>query len=495
MPPKEKPHGLTVKKGENFSEWFTQVCSEQGAHLADLRYDVQGFIVHMPWAYRILTRIYEYLEAEVEADGHEPFLFPTVIPKENLTKEAEHAGFVPDVFWVDKAGDKPLEKVVALRPTGESALYPMYSLWIRSHKDLPFKRYQTRITVFRNEKTTRPFLRGREFMFFESHDVFKTHADALAQISRDLAMCERVIRGRLKLPFLYFRRPQFDKFKGAKDTYCPDTVLPDGRRIQLASTHDLGQNFSKAYNVMFTDEAGARQHAWQTCFGPGVWRIMAALGAIHGDDQGLVLPFDVAPVQAVIIPITFQNKPKETSKILATCRKAAALLAKAGIRAKVDGTDASPGYKFNEWELRGAPLRVEVGPRDVAKKQAVIKRRTGEKRAVKMARLAGAAKKEAQLLDQDIGARAKAYFKSNTKDARAFDEATRILGAFRGFVRVPWCSVEMDGKACADELKAQTQGGDVCGTLHPKEDAVPRGSACIVCKKPARHMVYIAKSI
>ena len=200
MTKNEKKIGITVKKNENFSEWFTQVTGPEGAELADIRYGVQGFIVHMPWAMRILRKIYDYLEEELESAGHEPFLFPTVIKKENLETEKEHAGFAPDVFWVTEAGSKKLEEPVALRPTGETQIYPMYSLWLRSHSQLPFKRYQSRITVFRNEKTTRPFLRGREFMFFETHNMYADHAGVMKQIEEDMNIMKRVYWDKLKLP-------------------------------------------------------------------------------------------------------------------------------------------------------------------------------------------------------------------------------------------------------------------------------------------------------
>src|SRR3989344_4634493 len=193
--------GISVKKDHDFSEWYTQVV--QKAELADIRFGVQGFIVHRPWGFFIIRKIYEYLEKELEdVQGHLPYLFPTVVKQENLMKEKEHAGFTPNVFWITKGGDKTLEERFALRPTGEAQIYPMYSLWLRSYKDLPFKGYQSRISVFRNEMTTRPFLRGREFLFFETHDVFYKHEEALKQIDQDLETCKNVIGDKIKIPFL-----------------------------------------------------------------------------------------------------------------------------------------------------------------------------------------------------------------------------------------------------------------------------------------------------
>ena len=230
----EKKIGITVKKEENFSEWFTQICSERGAQLADLRYNVQGFIVHRPWAMRILRKIYSMFEKEVEADCHEPVLFPTVIREENLNKEAQHAGFTPEVFWLEKVKG---EDRLALRPTSETAFYQMYSLWIRSHRDLPLKIYQ-RANIFRYEtKATRPLIRAREFYWIESHDAFATKEEAESQVREDMEITENVMHKQYAIPFLFFKRPAHDKFPGSVYTYAADSLMPDGRVIQLPSTH------------------------------------------------------------------------------------------------------------------------------------------------------------------------------------------------------------------------------------------------------------------
>ena len=347
---KKSKEGINFKKEENFSEWYSEIV--QKADLADIRFGIQGFIVHKPWGFLILRKIYEYLEKEVESQNHLPFLFPIAVKEKNLKKEKEHAGFTPEVFWVSEAGDKKIEERFALRPTGEAQIYPVYSLWFRSHKDLPFKGYQSRITVFRNEMTTRPFLRGREFMFFETHDVFNTHEEAKQQIEDDLDTCKKVIYDKIKIPFYYFKRPSWDKFKGADETFTPDTLMPDGRRNQLASTHDLGHNFAKAYEIKVVGKDGKENYVWQTCFGPGIWRIMAALIGIHGDDKGLILPFDMAPLQIVIIPITFGKKD---DKLMKKAKEIESKIKKEGYKVKIDERDESPGFKYHHWELLGVP--------------------------------------------------------------------------------------------------------------------------------------------
>ena len=485
-----KLKGITVKKNDNFSEWYTQVV--QKAELADIRYDVQGFIVHMPWATRITRKIYEYFEEAVEADSHEPMLLPTVIPEESLKKEQEHAGFMPEVFWVTEAGTQKLERKFALRPTGETQIYPMYSLWIRSHNDLPFKRYQSRITTFRNEMQTRPFLRGREFLFFETHDVFETHESAMEQIKKDMSMMTDVVQNKLFIPFVFLKRPQWDKFLGADNTFTSDTLNPDGKRVQISSTHDLGQNFAKPFNVKFTSRDGKEQYAYQTCFGPGIWRILASIIAIHGDDNGLVLPFELAPIQVVIIPILFSSKQNESKKIAAYCSTLRMQLQKSGYRVHFDARDhISPGEKYNIWELKGVPLRIEIGPREAASKTVTITRRTDRER-IQTKAVIKEITKQSKVVDKHVREHAQHYFKNNTASASSLSDVKKILEQHRGFVLAPFCSTEKDGKLCADELKAETTAY-ICGT--PLQEKKPKNSTCIVCKKPAQHIVYIAKSI
>ena len=259
----EKQLGITVSKEENFSEWFTQVLTR--ADLIDQRYGVQGFIVHKPWAMRIIKEIYKMFEEELEKTGHEPVLFPLVIPEEYFEKEKEHVeGFKPEVFWVTEAGDEKLDRRLALRPTSETAFYSMYSLWIKSWRDLPLKLYQC-VSVYRYEKHTRPFIRGREFLWIETHCAFATHEEALKQVEQDMENSRKVIWDKLGIPFLFLRRPPWDKFAGAEDTYAADTIMPDGRVLQISSTHDLGQRFAKAFEIKFVDKDGKWKYAWQTC--------------------------------------------------------------------------------------------------------------------------------------------------------------------------------------------------------------------------------------
>jgi len=492
-PMAEKKIGITVKKDENFSEWYTQVVGEQGAQLCDLRYGVQGFVVYRTWGYQLLRKLYDLLDKALEADGHEPFLFPVVIPEENLKKEEEHAGFTPEVFWVTEAGSEKIEKRLALRPTGETAIYPMYSLWIRSYNDLPFKRYQSRISCYRNDMSTRPFFRGREFCFFESHDVFRTHKEAMAQVHTDMKIMDDVIWDKLSVPFTFFKRPKWDKFLGADDTYAADTMIPDGKRLQISSTHDLGHKFAKPFDVSFIDEDGKKKYGYQTCFGPGIIRIIAAIISVHGDDNGLILPSAIAPLDIVIVPITFAGKEDVNKKTDTYCKE---LKKDLGKKYKVvyDDKDETPGFKYNKWELKGVPIRIEVGPKEVEKQTATIVRRVDRKKiSINKAELEKNIKSQLKENDTLIKKRAETYVKDNTQSAESFDEVKKIFKSHRGFVRVPWCST-VTGETCADTLKAETQGVYVCGESLKNPEKVKKGQKCIVCNKTAKHIVYVAKS-
>ncbi|MEM3555377.1 MAG: proline--tRNA ligase [Candidatus Micrarchaeia archaeon] len=474
-------------KKSNFSEWFTEVIKE--AELADIRYNVKGFLAHMPWSVRTMKNMYRILEEELEKKGHEPVWFPALVPESYFKKEAEHAeGFSADVFWVTEGGSEgeKLSERLALRPTSETAMYSMFSLWIRTWRDLPYKVYQS-CQVWRFEgKSTRPFIRGREFYWTEAHDVFETEKEALKQVEEDMEITKNVLR-EFCIPFIFFKRPEHDKFKGAVHTYAADSIMPDGKIIQLPSTHFLGQNFSKAFNIKFVDKEGKERYAWQTCYGPAVWRIFGALVAIHGDDKGLILPPAVAPLLAVVIPIYFKGMDE---KIVERCRAVAELLERNGIRVKVDeNPEHTPGWKYNYWELKGVPVRIEVGPKDVEKKQVVVVRRdSGEKVTVKESEVVERVKKLLEEIQKNIAERAERFFKSHIFEAGSMNELKKILESKGGLVKVLWCgSVE-----CADYIKAETAGGAIRGSpLGEKEKATGN---CIWCGKKASQVVYVGKA-
>ncbi|OGH01935.1 MAG: hypothetical protein A2600_09745 [Candidatus Lambdaproteobacteria bacterium RIFOXYD1_FULL_56_27] len=490
---KPKADAQALPPKANFSEWFTQICSPSGAGLADVRYGIGGLMVHLPPTMRITRKLYEYFETEVENRGHEPVLFPTMIKEANLVVEKEHAGFTPEVFWVESAGSKPLEERLALRPTGETQIYPMFSLWLNSYNQLPFRIYQSRHTVFRNEMSTRPFLRGREFLFFETHNCYEDHESVMAEIAADMATMNRVIWGKLSIPHLFLQRPQWDKFKGAENTYVADCIMPDGKRNQISSTHDLGQRFSKAYDIKVLNANKENEFVHQSCFGPGIWRIMAALIGIHGDDQGLILPFELAPVQLVVVPI-FKTANKE--KVLGHAQILADRLKQAGYRVTLDERDKSPGFKYNDWEMRGVPVRIEFGERDLEAQSVMLKvRNQKEKATLSQAELLDRLPQLVAQHDQTLRDNAQAYFADKVNSAETLEDAIRLLDEKGGFVKVPFHGIGFESEAHAKTLQEKTGGAYVCGVKFGEvETESLAGRTCIITGAAAGALVYIARS-
>lgn len=472
-------------KKSDFSEWYTEITKD--AQLCDLRYNVKGFVVFMPWSVASMKKMYSIYERELERTGHKPAWFPALIPESNFHRESRHVeGFTPQVFWVEKAGDNVLEERLALRPTSETAMYQMYSLWIQGRSDLPLKIYH-QSQVWRYEtKATRPFIRSREFYWIESHDAFATRAEAEAQVKEDMQMSQNVIFGEFGVPFIFFERPQWDKFPGALFTYAADCMMPDGRVLQLPSTHLLGQNFAKAFDVKFLNEKGEKEYCHQTCYGPAISRIYAAIISVHGDDSGLVLPYGLAPTQAIVVPI-----PKKGSEgaVEGKAREIAALLSAAGMRAEADFSPNTPGFKYNHWEMRGVPFRVEIGAREAESGElTVVRRDSRAKTKVKQAELVAFIRKEGAAMLADMKRKAKAAFDATLSKASTMQELSAELEKGK-LVSVPFCSMEKEGKACADNVKEKTSG-DVRGTRFGAGEK-PEGS-CIVCGKKASAAVYVA---
>ncbi len=468
----------------DFSEWYNTITKE--AELCDLRYGIKGFVVFMPWAVMTMNKMYSMYEREVESTGHVPALFPALIPENYFTKESDHVeGFVPECFWVTSAGNNELDERYAMRPTSETAMYTMYAQWIQGKSDLPLKIYQ-RCQVWRYEtKATKPFIRSREFHWIEAHDCFATEEDAMNQVREDMQMTENAIHEQFAIPFFFFKRPQWDKFAGAVNTFAADTLMPDGRALQLPSTHMLGQNFSKAFNIKFMDDDEKEKHVWQTCYGPAISRIYAALISVHGDDNGLVLPFKLAPLQIVIVPI-FKEDTKD--KILSKAKEVESILTNYSV--KTDASAKSPGFKFNEWEMKGVPIRLEIGMRDVeAGVVTLVRRDTKEKQQVKPEQLAEKIEDISESIRKNLKQKADKWFAETCSSAETMDELCKAAEK-GGFIRVPFCSDELDAKACADIVKdkcAANMRGSLFGS-----DMKPKGK-CIACDKDATIYLYAAK--
>jgi prolyl-tRNA synthetase len=340
--------------------------------------------------------------------------------------------------------------------------------------------------VWRHEtKATRPFIRSREFHWIETHNVFATKEEAEKQVKEDMVMTERVMHQQFGVPFIPFKRPVWDRFPGAVDTYAADTLMPDGKVLQQPSTHMLGQNFSKPFKVEFEDRDRKTKFGWQTCYGPAMSRIIASIIATHGDDKGLMFPFGIAPLQVIIIPLG------NDKKVDAHCRKLAEDLSRQGISAEVDGRDGfTAGWKFNEWEMKGVPIRLEIGPRELKEKKVTIHRRdNNRKEKVPESRLISAVLKAGEDLTRSLIARADRHFKGNIRDAKTVGDVRKHMD-MGGFSRVSFCSIDRDGEPCADKLHDVT-GGLVRGIRGDKSEK-PAGK-CIVCGKKAKIVAYVAR--
>ncbi|MFX0011656.1 MAG: proline--tRNA ligase [Candidatus Hermodarchaeota archaeon] len=485
---KEAPlTGITISKEEDFSGWFTELITK--ADLADVRYNIKGFVVYREWTTITIKKMYAKYEKCLEDKGHMPLTMPSLIPESNFFLEAEHVkGFTPEVFWVTEAGSSgKLAERLALRPTSETALYKMYSLWIRSYKDLPFKRYLS-CQVWRYEgKSTRPFFRAREFHWIESHNVFATLEEAMNQVKEDMETTYQMLQDESCLPIIFFQRPEWDKFPGAVHTYAADALMGSGKVIQLPSTHLLGQNFAKPFNVKFIDTDGTEKYGYQTCYGPAQSRNYGAMIAYLGDDKGLVLPFDFAPVQVIIIPIIFKGKEK------IVLEKADKLynLFKGKYSVKVDDSDESVGNKFYYWELRGVPIRIEIGPKDIAKNQiVVVKRHDGKKFFVKENEIEEFVENIAINYTKELREKSMIDFESQVEVVYEKDSAIEAINNGK-IVCCGFCSIDFDGEPCAEVVEKEI-GGFVRGKRVDEEKH--EFATCLICNKPATCTVYIARS-
>ncbi len=476
---------FNIDKNKNSSEWFTEII--KSAELADLRYGVKGCLVFQPWSVESMEKMFFYLEKNLKKRGHKKYWFPTLIPEKNFNLESDHVeGFNPEVFWVERAGNTVFEEKLALRPTSETAFYSMFSMWIRSYKDLPFKTYQ-RANIFRYDtKMTRPFLRSREFHWIETHCAFRTSEDAYENVLGDMQTTKDVVFDIFGVPTMVFKRPQWDKFPGAVDTFGADAITPSGKVIQQPSTHMLGQNFSKPFNVTFTNEQGEKEFAFLTCYGPCVSRIFASVILTHGDNKGLRFPFEIAPLQVIIIPILFEKEPL----VLKEAEKIKSLLEQENISVEIDSSEKRPGEKFYFWEMKGVPLRIEIGPKDIAKKNVAICRRDNSKKEfVKISDIINSVKKIGLDLSNNLKKEANNSFEKIVSDCKNISEIKKVVG--KGIARVNFCSCDFDGEKCAEIIEKET-GGEIRGTrIDVKEK--PSGN-CVVCGKKASEVIYIATS-
>jgi len=481
MKKEESNKGLTVKKGKNFSKWYTQIIEK--AEITDTRLGIKGFVVIRPWGARIIEKIYDFYEEELQKKGHEPTIMPSVIPEANLKKESSHIqGFTPEVFWLEKGKE---EEKLALRPTSETLYTPMFKLWIRSHRDLPLKLYQ-RGSVFRcDTKATRPLIRGREFYWIETHNAFATKKDAETQVQEDIKTTETIMHQKFCIPFLPLKRPDWDKFAGAEYTIGSDVLMPDGRVIQQPSTHLMGQKFSKVFDAKFKNEKGQEEYLWTTAYGPAMSRILVSIISTHGDGSGMVLPFSISPVQIIIVPI-FTTKNK--NKILKYCKEIKDKLK--NLKVKIDDSEKRPGEKYYEWELKGVPFRLEIGEKEIKNKELTIYTRdTQKKQKIKLVQIQNIAKLGKEL-DERLKKKAENLLKKSIITCKTKEQLKKTIKE-KKIAKVNWCFLDNKGAKCAECVEKEINA-EVRGTLADKKEK-PTGK-CIICNKPATVVTYIAKS-
>jgi len=448
------------------------------AEIVDNRYPVKGMCVWFPFGFALKKNVYAVIRELLDPD-HQETQFPLLIPENEFMKEAQHIkGFEEEVYWVTSGGTSPLEVKLALRPTSETAIYPMFKLWIRSHADLPLRIYQI-VNTFRYEtKHTRPLIRLREITSFkEAHTVHATWEDAAEQVEIAIARYSEFYR-RLALPFLVSRRPSWDKFPGADYTTAIDVIMPDGKTLQVGTAHHLGSTFAKTYEITYEAENGEQKLVSQTCYGISE-RCIAALISVHGDEKGLVLPWGVAPTQVVIVPILLGDK----EKVLAVCRELQSKLSAASVAVQLDTSDERPGAKFYKWEMKGVPIRLEVGPRDIEKGVVTLARRDGAKKTVPMEGLVEAIIKEAEELQAVLSERAGLFHEAKVKEAASIEEA-RVQTQV-GVALVPWCGEVECGHQLENQVEANMLG-------EPQYQTFPE-AACAVCGKKSTGRTYMAR--
>ncbi|MEX2017620.1 MAG: proline--tRNA ligase [Candidatus Pacearchaeota archaeon] len=480
--------GLTAKKNENFSEWYSQIIEK--AEIVDLRLGVKGFITIRPWGAMIMENMFQAYEKELQSKGHLPVIMPSVIPESNLKKESSHiAGFTPEVFWLENTNAKGEERL-ALRPTSETVFTPMFSLWIRSHRDLPMKLYQ-KGSVFRYDtKATRPLIRGREFWWIECHDAFTSKEEAIAQTREDIDTTERVMHAQFGIPFLPMKRPEWDKFPGADFTIGSDVFMPDGKLIQQPSTHMMGQKFSKAFHATFKDDKGQENYLYTTAYGPAISRILVSIISTHGDDKGLVIPYSISPIKVVIVPIyNAENK----SKILKYCKEIHSKLNSLDIKSKLDERETfSPGWKFHEAELKGIPFRLEIGEKEMKSKSLTLFIRDTEKKEKLSEKNLSKLKDMGKKYDERLKAKADKAMSGKIENCKTKEEMKKTLNAGK-VARVNFCSVSSSGEKCAEHIEKDL-GADVRGTLANKKESPTGNGKCIICNSKANEVVYVGKS-
>ncbi len=471
--------GITAKKSVDFPEWYSQVVVKSG--FADYG-PVHGTIAFTASSYALWEKMQEIFNAMIKKSGHKNAYFPLLIPESFLSREAEHfKGFVPEIFWVTHNGENELNERLAVRPTSETMIYYFFARWVRSWRDLPILLNQW-CSVLRAEiKDTKPFIRNSEFLWQEGHTAHATEAEAKEEVLRILEYYKTIAEEYFALPVITGYKSNLEKFAGAEYTTTMESIMPDGKAIQAATSHNLGQNFSKPFGIKFLGQDSKEYNVYTTSWGIAT-RIIGALVMVHGDDKGLIIPPKIADVQAVIIPI-FTKGSKES--VLGFCGKLKESL-DAVCHAVLDADEnTTPGYKFNEWELRGIPLRLEVGPKDIEKNQVTaVRRDNGQKIAISIDSVSERLPQLLEEIQESLYSKAKGALTSSTHEAGTYEEFKRLI-VIGGFVKTSWCGKD----ACELKIKEETTATNRVIPFDGKK----RGT-CIVCGSPTEIIAYFARA-
>ena len=467
-----------TRQEDDFAQWYTDVCKK--AELMDYS-SVKGFIIYRPYGYAIWEEIQNYLNKRFKETGHENVYMPTVIPTSLLQKEKDHVeGFAPECLVATLGGGQPIDDPLIIRPTSETLFTEHYAKIISSYRDLP-KLYNQWCSVVRWEKTTRPFLRGAEFLWQEGHTMHETEEEARTEALKMLEIYDDLGRDVLAVPFSKGRKTEKEKFAGAEETYSIEALMPDGKALQSGTTHYFGQGFSKAFGVQFQGRDGKLAYPHQTSWGVST-RLLGAIIMVHGDDNGLVLPPYVAPIQAVVIPGA-QQKPG----VIPAARELAQMLKEAGIRVKLDESDKTAGWKFSEYEMKGVPVRVEIGPRDIENGVVTLaKRNTGEKITVKKEEMVETVKSLMDIIHKEMYEKAYRYLLDHVTEVKSMDEMKDVLENKGGYCKMMWCGE----RACEDKIKEATNATARCIPFNQ----MAFDDTCPCCGKKASKVVLFAKA-
>jgi prolyl-tRNA synthetase len=493
--------GITVDKDQKPSEWYTQVVKK--AELADYA-SVKGCMIIKPYGMKLWESIKQNFNSKIEETGVENAYFPLFIRENELEKEEDIVeGFDPEVAWVTHGGDKELEEKVAVRPTSESVIAPYMSEEVRSHRDLPLRLNQWANVVRWEATDTRPFLRTREFLWQEGHTAHATEEDADEETMLRLEQYQEVIEDHLAIPSLLGYKPEHDKFPGAKYTTTIETLMPDGKSIQSGTSHQLGQHFAEAFNITYEDKNSRQQTCWTTSWGLST-RTIGALIMAHGDNDGLRLPPSIAPIQVVVVPIYQEDNKEEVHDYAAQVKHQIAHSAGCGckenIRVKLDDRNhRTPGYKFNEWELKGVPLRIEIGPNEVEDDTVTtVRRDNGEKEmGVDRKEFLRNIKDTLDDIQDSMYKELEDYQQENIREAGSKNEILATIGKNRGYVKARWCGDETCEEEVKDEVSAEIvilpfQEDSKPATIQSEDEEIE--GECAICGEEAERWAYFAKN-